>query len=591
MVRFKKIIYALTILLVCSQFNLLGVDNPVYINKICLNRADSIATISWKNPNDICGSFTKHKIYGREDILGDYKLLDSVLNLTQEEIQIKLPNVKEWQFYMVTKAACNGLDSFTSIPVSVDFEQPVLWEIDSVSVDLVTQKTLVGWRNHPAQDKEGYFVYYVNNNNVLISDTTSLQILDTLYGNPSLQSERYALATYDSCGNTSPISAGHKTIFLSQNYDTCDRSISLNWTSYEPLINGRYIIKYSEDSVGVFESIDTVNSNINSFKVNNLVANKTYCFVIQVIQDNPTVFSSTSNRVCIQTPPVISASNYINYVSVNERQHIKIGFTSDLTSGFVQLLRLNNILNTWNLIESYTATPNFFMEYTDTNVLVSQQTYTYRLAHIDNCLNPIVSDSSLHTTSILLTAEEFINSAELEWTSYEFEERETEEYQIFKMVSPQIIPRSTWNFNGITLPPNTFLIDNYFSDEPAYSVCFCVRAMQSPNPISNQRDTAYSNSVCFLRELSIYFPTAFSPTGFNTTFKGVGVGIDINRSLLTIYTRWGEKIFETTNITKGWDGTDMNGNACAQGTYLYNAYVKGDLGAEKEFKGIITLIR
>lgn len=550
-----------------------------------------MATISWKNPIDACASFSKHKIYGREDILGDFKLLDSVLNYTQEEIQIKLPNVKEWQFYMVTKNGCNGTDSFTSSLVSVDFEQPILWEIDSVSVDLVTQRTLVGWRNHPAQDKEGYFVYYVNNNNVLISDTTSLQILDTLYGDPAFQPERYALATYDSCGNTSPISAGHKTIFLSKIYDTCDRSITLNWTPYEPVINGRYIIKYSEDSVGNFVSIDTVNGNINSFTVNNLIADKSYCFIIQVIQEDPTVFSSTSNRICIQTPPVLSATNYINYVSVNEREHIKIGFSSALSSGFVQLLRLNTTLNFWNVLNTYPASPNFFMEFIDTNVLVSQQTYTYRLAHIDNCLNPIVTDSSLHTTSILLTAQEFINSAELEWTSYEFEERETEEYQIFKMVSPQIIPRSTWNFNGITLPPNTFLIDNYFSDEPAYSVCFCVRAMQSQDPISNKRDTAYSNSVCFLRELSIYFPTAFAPTGFNTTFKGVGVGIDINQSLLTIYTRWGEKIFETSDITKGWDGTDMNGNTCAQGTYLYNAYVKGDLGAEKEFKGIITLIR
>ena len=57
-----------------------------------------------------------------------------------------------------------------------------------------------------------------------------------------------------------------------------------------------------------------------------------------------------------------------------------------------------------------------------------------------------------------------------------------------------------------------------------------------------------------------------------------------------IYSRWGQKVFETTRMDVGWDGT-FNGKPCQNGVYDY--YFKGTCldGQEKEIKGNIMLVR
>jgi gliding motility-associated-like protein len=64
----------------------------------------------------------------------------------------------------------------------------------------------------------------------------------------------------------------------------------------------------------------------------------------------------------------------------------------------------------------------------------------------------------------------------------------------------------------------------------------------------------------------IYVPTAFSPNndGLNEIFKPV-VSKPLVQYRLQVFTRWGQQIFETTDINKGWDGkfkgTHINVNA------------------------------
>lgn len=57
-------------------------------------------------------------------------------------------------------------------------------------------------------------------------------------------------------------------------------------------------------------------------------------------------------------------------------------------------------------------------------------------------------------------------------------------------------------------------------------------------------------------EYSFYAPTAFSPDadGINDVFNVYGHGINPKKFVLTIFDRWGQVLFETTDLTKGWDG-------------------------------------
>ena len=89
----------------------------------------------------------------------------------------------------------------------------------------------------------------------------------------------------------------------------------------------------------------------------------------------------------------------------------------------------------------------------------------------------------------------------------------------------------------------------------------------------------------------IYFPSGFSPNhdGLNDLFRATLYGrIEFYR--LAIYTRSGQKIFESTDVTKAWDGT-IKGQLQNQGTFVWVAEYRFPGQQNKIQKGTISLIR
>ena len=88
-----------------------------------------------------------------------------------------------------------------------------------------------------------------------------------------------------------------------------------------------------------------------------------------------------------------------------------------------------------------------------------------------------------------------------------------------------------------------------------------------------------------------YIPTAFSPNadGVNDVFKPSLINFEDYE--MAIFTRWGEKLFETTNINEGWDGT-YKGETVQNGVYLYQIRFKTteDLRFQN-MGGILNVIR
>ena len=87
----------------------------------------------------------------------------------------------------------------------------------------------------------------------------------------------------------------------------------------------------------------------------------------------------------------------------------------------------------------------------------------------------------------------------------------------------------------------------------------------------------------------------YLPTGFTPNNDGVNDVLYIRSNFvtevyLTIYDRWGEKLFETNDIKKGWDGY-YKGKLLDQGVYGYYMTFKCNNGEESFKKGNITLTR
>ncbi len=74
----------------------------------------------------------------------------------------------------------------------------------------------------------------------------------------------------------------------------------------------------------------------------------------------------------------------------------------------------------------------------------------------------------------------------------------------------------------------------------------------------------------------VYIPNAFSPNddGINDYFTAYGGAVAISISRLQIYSRWGELLFEATDIPLnneklGWDGRSADGRPLESGVYAY----------------------
>ena len=99
-----------------------------------------------------------------------------------------------------------------------------------------------------------------------------------------------------------------------------------------------------------------------------------------------------------------------------------------------------------------------------------------------------------------------------------------------------------------------------------------------------------SVNVIVVSQHFIYVPNAFTPNGngTNDVYMVYPRG-GIRYISLSIFNRWGEKVFETLDPGKGWDGT-YKGQMQEPGVYIYTLGVTFDDNISISKKGSITLI-
>ncbi len=91
----------------------------------------------------------------------------------------------------------------------------------------------------------------------------------------------------------------------------------------------------------------------------------------------------------------------------------------------------------------------------------------------------------------------------------------------------------------------------------------------------------------------IFVPNAFSPNkdGLNDEFKAITTSNQISSFRMYIYNRWGEQIFESSDISRGWDG-EYKGQPSPAGAYVYKIdYMLGSLAEIRTMSGVVVLVR
>lgn len=93
-------------------------------------------------------------------------------------------------------------------------------------------------------------------------------------------------------------------------------------------------------------------------------------------------------------------------------------------------------------------------------------------------------------------------------------------------------------------------------------------------------------------EYDLYFPNAITPNGDrrNDAFKALGNVDLVNDYVLQVFNRWGELVFETNDIRKGWDGTHKGEMVSSDG-FIHHAkatFINGDV---RTYRGIVLVLR
>ena len=91
-------------------------------------------------------------------------------------------------------------------------------------------------------------------------------------------------------------------------------------------------------------------------------------------------------------------------------------------------------------------------------------------------------------------------------------------------------------------------------------------------------------------DFNVFTPTIFTPNGDGNNDLFLPVTRGIKFYSLSIFNRWGQLLFETTDDTLGWNGI-FNGKDCEQGTYAWTLNISSLSGLQKQFKGSVLLAR
>ena len=137
---------------------------------------------------------------------------------------------------------------------------------------------------------------------------------------------------------------------------------------------------------------------------------------------------------------------------------------------------------------------------------------------------------------------------------------------------------------------NTLFLTSQSNNEILYNEYYNVYRVVAVRNLNDQIIST-SNAVSVEKPYALYAPNAFSPDsdGINDFFKISGQGIlDFQ---IEIYNRWGQMVYKSDDLSKGWNGT-FKGRNLPTGSYVYKIKtIQNGNGEELVKTGTVALVR
>lgn len=234
----------------------------------------------------------------------------------------------------------------------------------------------------------------------------------------------------------------------------------------------------------------------------------------------------------------------------------------------------------WNPVSDF---DNKTFNYNDLNTKVDLKNYYYRINVTDSC-NYTSPYSNIGKT-ILLNIDTSGQFPIVTWSPYEFWASGIESYGLQIASYSKSDNAKTKNFIPIGSYAQPENVRDSISKLLGENYCYRLIAFRKPDQL-----ISVSNEICIPAISHLFIPNAFSPNndGLNDVFKPFGMHIlDYN---LQVFNRWGEKMFESNDISSGWDGK-FKGAECIMETYFYQVSAMGTNSRHFNKMGSVLLMR
>ena len=548
--------------------------------------------LTWGTSAEGCGPFTEYQIYvSSTGLPGSFSLLGTEpLFATTSYTHVGADGaLNTWYYYIVAIYDCPGFTQTSSD--TLDNIDPVAAELDYVTV--VGGLSEIHWIPSVSPETNSYIIYRDNGGFTPVA--TVYGRFTTTYtdvtGVPTAGIETYTIAARDSCGTIGPFNNdAHHTIFLEVQQVDCSADLQLSWNAYDTWTAGvdEYQIWVDRNFAGAV-LVDDVDAATTGYTLTGINDGDHVCITIQALRADGTAIS-VSNEVCLDLNIVQPAAyTVIRNATVSSPTQISIEWypdnAADLEKKSIRR-SLDNITYN-NLGTTPVDIPIPVVDaYNDNSMATVSVSFYYQIITIDSC--GIEMPSGIVKTILLKGNDNANFTNNINWNAFEITNGIINNYRIYRDDGA--------GFNMIATVPSATL--TYLDDVSAFvnlvdQFCYRIECEYRLNAPENGVDEilfSNSNILCLEQGPRIYVPNAIVPGGVNSVFKPVIIyGMEEGYSM-QIFNRYGEIIFETQDISGGWDGT-FNGSIVPVGTYGYVIVFTANNGSVITKKGNVTVIR
>lgn len=209
--------------------------------------------------------------------------------------------------------------------------------------------------------------------------------------------------------------------------------------------------------------------------------------------------------------------------------------------------------------------------YQDFDVAANKNSYCYRVMYQNGCGQKAPMSEAVCSVLLQNTISAFSWSSEKPFTD------EVKSYKMIQIGSTGSRVETDMKLQTSFSPQLTT------NSDPSYS-------FQILADSKNGNFQSFSNLINYKKDADIFVPSAFSPNedGINDTFE---VKVSLYKSFnMSVLNRWGEVIFHSNDITKGWDGT-FKGKLVAVGSYIFNIEIVNNINQTVKKNGTFVLLK